>query len=105
MNERQGAEGASDAHLFENPREIFVARRPEDVLPDLAIPLLLAHCSDDENLTPPNFERLRPLAPTGTTTWSEPCPEGLSKEHHLDGWMSPSYNQTVRAFLSALPSD
>src|SRR6478735_10219931 len=28
-------EGASDAHLFENPREIFVARRPEDVLPVL----------------------------------------------------------------------
>src|SRR6478735_304841 len=27
------AEGASDAHLFENPREVFVARRPEDVLP------------------------------------------------------------------------
>lgn len=29
------AEGASDAQLFENPREIFVARRPEDVLPVL----------------------------------------------------------------------
>ena len=27
------AEGASDAHLFENPREVFVARRPEEVLP------------------------------------------------------------------------
>jgi para-aminobenzoate synthetase/4-amino-4-deoxychorismate lyase len=26
------AEGASDAHLFENPREVFVARRPEEVL-------------------------------------------------------------------------
>jgi para-aminobenzoate synthetase/4-amino-4-deoxychorismate lyase len=26
------AEGASDAHLFENPREIFVARRPGEVL-------------------------------------------------------------------------
>ena len=26
------AEGASDAHLFENPREVFVARRPEDIL-------------------------------------------------------------------------
>ena len=26
------AEGASDAQLFENPREIFVARRPEEVL-------------------------------------------------------------------------
>lgn len=25
-------EGASDAHLFENPREIFVARRPDEVL-------------------------------------------------------------------------
>ena len=25
------AEGASDAHLFENPREIFVARRPDEV--------------------------------------------------------------------------
>ena len=29
------AEGASDAQLFENPRQIFVARRPEDVLPVL----------------------------------------------------------------------
>ena len=28
-------EGASDAHLFENPREVFVARRPEEVLPML----------------------------------------------------------------------
>jgi para-aminobenzoate synthetase/4-amino-4-deoxychorismate lyase len=26
------AEGASDAHLFENPRELFVARRPDEVL-------------------------------------------------------------------------
>src|SRR5687767_5853595 len=26
------AEGASDAQLFEDPREVFVARRPEDVL-------------------------------------------------------------------------
>ena len=29
------AEGASDAQLYENPREVFVARRPEDVLPTL----------------------------------------------------------------------
>src|SRR5688500_7795781 len=29
------AEGASDAQLFENPRELFVARRPEEVLPVL----------------------------------------------------------------------
>jgi len=29
------AEGASDAQLFENPRELFVARRPENVLPVL----------------------------------------------------------------------
>jgi para-aminobenzoate synthetase/4-amino-4-deoxychorismate lyase len=28
-------EGASDAQLFENPREIFVARRPDEVLPVL----------------------------------------------------------------------
>jgi para-aminobenzoate synthetase/4-amino-4-deoxychorismate lyase len=28
-------QGASDAQLFENPREVFVARRPEDVLPAL----------------------------------------------------------------------
>src|SRR5690606_31071149 len=28
-------EGASDAHLFEDPRELFVARRPEEVLPVL----------------------------------------------------------------------
>jgi len=29
------AEGASDAQLFENPREVFVARRPDEVLPML----------------------------------------------------------------------
>ena len=29
-------EGASDAHLFENPRELFVARRPDEVLPVLS---------------------------------------------------------------------
>jgi para-aminobenzoate synthetase/4-amino-4-deoxychorismate lyase len=29
------AEGASDAQLFEGPREVFVARRPEEVLPTL----------------------------------------------------------------------
>ena len=29
------AEGASDAQLFEEPRELFVARRPEEVLPVL----------------------------------------------------------------------
>ena len=29
------AEGASDAQLFENPREVFVARRPDEVLPVL----------------------------------------------------------------------
>src|SRR5687767_7317815 len=29
------AEGASDAQLFENPRKVFVARRPEEVLPVL----------------------------------------------------------------------
>jgi para-aminobenzoate synthetase/4-amino-4-deoxychorismate lyase len=29
------ADGASDAQLFEDPREVFVARRPEDVLPIL----------------------------------------------------------------------
>src|SRR6478609_7059061 len=28
-------EGASDAHLFENPREVFIARRPDEVLPAL----------------------------------------------------------------------
>jgi para-aminobenzoate synthetase/4-amino-4-deoxychorismate lyase len=30
------AEGASDAQLFENPRELFVARRPDEVLPTLS---------------------------------------------------------------------
>ena len=28
-------DGASDAHLFENPREIFIARRPDEVQPML----------------------------------------------------------------------
>src|SRR5512139_2264647 len=29
------AEGASDAQLFESPRQVFVARRPDEVLPVL----------------------------------------------------------------------
>jgi hypothetical protein len=48
----------------------------------------------------PNFERLVELAPAGTTTWSKDCPVGLSKDHHLDGWMDADYNATVLRFLA-----
>jgi pimeloyl-ACP methyl ester carboxylesterase len=76
--------------------------RPDLAVQDLAIPVLLAHCSDDARVTPPNFERLVSLAPRTTVAWEAPCPVGLSKDHHLDGWMDPSYNATVLQFLGGL---
>lgn len=76
--------------------------RPDLAVSGLGVPRLLAHCSDDARILVPNFERLAALAPPGTATWAEPCPVGLSKDHHLDGWMDPTYNATVRLFLDRL---
>jgi pimeloyl-ACP methyl ester carboxylesterase len=76
--------------------------RPDLSVDGMPVRLLLAHCSDDARILVPNFERLVELAPAGTTTWSEPCPVGLSKDHHLDGWMDASYNATVLDFLAGL---
>ncbi len=75
--------------------------KPRAALGDILVPILIAHCSDDENLTFPNFEAMVAAKP-GMDTWSEPCPKVLSDEHHIDGWGVPSYNATVAAFLSAL---
>lgn len=75
--------------------------RPDQALARLRVPVLLAQCADDVNITPPNFERLKAVAPPSTETWSAPCPRGLSAEHHLDGWMDPGYNATVLGFLAA----
>jgi pimeloyl-ACP methyl ester carboxylesterase len=80
---------------------------PSSSRPDLAVarfpvPLMLAHCSDDARIQPENFDRLASLAPPGTTTWKQPCPVGLSKDHHLDGWMDAGYNATVLRFLDGL---
>ena len=76
--------------------------RPERALAGLQVPVLLAHCTDDTNITPPNFKRLQERAPAGTVTWTAACPTGLSKEHHVDGWAQPGYNQTVRSFLAGV---
>ncbi|MHB1260796.1 MAG: alpha/beta hydrolase [Thermoplasmatota archaeon] len=76
--------------------------RPDLAVQEIAVPLLLAHCTDDARVTRPNFERLVEQAPPGTVTWGEPCPVGLSKDHHLDGWMDAGYNATVLRFLDGL---
>ena len=76
--------------------------RPDVSVGRLAVPLMLAHCRDDARILLPNFERLVELAPAGTVAWSADCPRGLSKDHHLDGWMDPAYNATVRLFLGRL---
>ncbi|MEK6976612.1 MAG: alpha/beta fold hydrolase [Candidatus Thermoplasmatota archaeon] len=76
--------------------------RPDLAVQGLAISLLLAHCDDDTRIEAASFERLKHLAPTGTTTWNEPCPRGPSTDHHLDGWMAASYNATVAGFLAGL---
>lgn len=80
--------------------------RPEDAVRSIAQPVLLLHCSDDERITLPNFERIAeaaqargPVPPPATVTWAQPCPTGLSKDHHLDGAFQPGYNETVLRFL------
>jgi pimeloyl-ACP methyl ester carboxylesterase len=87
--------------------DILAPTPPSRSRPDLAVqgidvPLFLAHCSDDARIGRENFDRLVSLAPPGTTTWEAPCPVGLSKDHHLDGWMDASYNATVLGFLGSL---
>jgi pimeloyl-ACP methyl ester carboxylesterase len=78
------------------------ASRPDLAVQAMEVPVLLAHCSDDARVGRENLDRLVSLAPAGTTTWAAPCPAGLSKDHHLDGWMDPGYNATVLGFLSGL---
>jgi pimeloyl-ACP methyl ester carboxylesterase len=78
------------------------ASRPEAFVADLGVPLLLMHCTDDENLRFANFERLQARRPEGAPSWTGSCPQGLNPEHHIDGWMDPGYNATVRAFLAAV---
>lgn len=78
------------------------ASQPDLALQGMAIPVLLAHCADDARVTLPNFDRLVERAPPGTVTWAQPCPVGLSKDHHLDGWMDAGYNATVLRFLDAV---
>ncbi len=88
---------------------------PSSSRPDLAIQgttveTLLLHCSDDQRVTKPNFDRLAaqgtssPGQPPTVHTWIEACPTGISRDHHLDGWMKPSYNATVLVFLAMVGS-
>lgn len=76
--------------------------QPDEALPGIGVPVLLAHCADDARVTRPNFDRLAAVAPPGTRTWIGDCPTGVSPDHHLDGFMQPGYNETVLAFLSGL---
>ena len=76
--------------------------RPDLAVQAMPVPVMLAHCSDDARVLFPNFERLVSLAPPTTMTWEAPCPVGLSKDHHLDGWMDPGYNATVLRFLDGV---
>ncbi len=76
--------------------------RPDHAVQQLEVPLMLAHCDDDARIEAASFRRLAGLAPPTATLWHEPCPVGLSTDHHLDGWMSPSYNATVAGFLAGL---
>jgi pimeloyl-ACP methyl ester carboxylesterase len=76
--------------------------RPDQAVQAMPVPLLLAHCSDDARIDRGNFARLVTRAPPGTVTWEASCPTGLSKDHHLDGWMDAGYNATVRAFVAGL---
>jgi len=92
------------------------AARPDEAVSRMDVPLLLATCSNDLRVTAPNFERLHEaarhnlarLAPPGPpntediATWDEPCPTGLSADHHVDGAWQPGYNATVLAFLDGI---
>jgi pimeloyl-ACP methyl ester carboxylesterase len=87
--------------------------RPDESLAHIGVPLLLATCSNDQRITAPNFERLVGPAQAARTaqatwphagvapltTWDEPCPTGLSADHHVDGAWQPGYNATVLGFL------
>jgi alpha-beta hydrolase superfamily lysophospholipase len=82
--------------------------RPDRAVRAIDVPLLLLHCADDERVTRPNFDRLAeaadgrgPLPHPDTMTWVEPCPTGLSRDHHLDGAFQPGYNETVLRFLDS----
>jgi pimeloyl-ACP methyl ester carboxylesterase len=76
--------------------------RPDESLPGLGVPVLLAHCADDGRVGRANFDRLAAVAPPGTATWIADCPTGVSPDRHLDGFMQPGYNATVLAFLGRL---
>src|SRR5205085_2060594 len=82
--------------------------RPDRALLATSMPILLLQCSNDERVTVPNFEHLVQSARTRgvgvlpapiTMTWLEPCPTGLNREHHLDGFAQAGYNGTVLRFL------
>jgi alpha-beta hydrolase superfamily lysophospholipase len=82
--------------------------RPEEAVRSIEVPLLLLHCADDARVTRPNFDRLAqaarergPIPPPDTMTWVEPCPAGISPDHHLDGAFQPGYNETVLRFLDS----
>jgi pimeloyl-ACP methyl ester carboxylesterase len=79
------------------------ASRPDEALAQIELPVFLASCSNDERVTRPNFDRLDLAAPSisglPSGRWIEPCPTGLSKDHHVDGAWQPGYNATVLGFL------
>lgn len=73
--------------------------RASDALADLDIPVLLAHCSNDEKVSVRNLDELRRSVTGRASVWVQECPLGPSETHHVDGWAQPGYNQTVLQFL------
>lgn len=75
--------------------------RPDAVIGQLNMPILLAHCSNDQRIQDASFSRLAAAAnPDKLSTWHAECADGDSKEHHVDGWATPGYNATVLGFLA-----
>ncbi len=67
-------------------------------LHDRGVPLMLAHCTDDERIDFAAHAVMLEAAPSAAT-WTGPCPTGLSPHRHVDGWMHADYNATVLGLL------
>lgn len=75
--------------------------RADKALAQVTVPVLLAHCTDDERVQFASYERLRAIAPDAAT-WTGSCASGTHADHHVDGYLMPGYNETVRAFLAGI---
>ena len=75
--------------------------RADQALAQVAVPVFLAHCTDDTRVQFASYGRLRAAAP-GAATWTGSCATGTNVDHHDDGYLVPGYNETVRAFLAGV---